>query len=100
MKVPITPHHLEYRYYAPPPIIIALGSFSHCILASADASGYSEGPRQNNCKTAADAVDAADDTEVSRKNPNNNHEDCSVPNTWSPLTPGNGWCDSNAQSCM
>jgi len=24
----ITPHHLEYRYYVPPPIIIALGSFS------------------------------------------------------------------------
>jgi len=28
MKVPITPHHLKYRYYATPPIIIALGSFS------------------------------------------------------------------------
>ena len=28
MKVPITPHHLEYRYYAPPPTIIALDSFS------------------------------------------------------------------------
>jgi len=28
MKVPITPHHLEYRYYALPPTIVALGSFS------------------------------------------------------------------------
>ena len=28
MKVPITPHHLKYSYYGPPPIVIALGSFS------------------------------------------------------------------------
>ena len=25
---PITPYHLEYSYYGPPPIVIALGSFS------------------------------------------------------------------------
>jgi len=31
MKVPIAPHHLEYCYYAPPPIVIALGSFSRPI---------------------------------------------------------------------
>ena len=30
MKVPITPHRLESRYYAPPPIVISLGSFSDC----------------------------------------------------------------------
>jgi len=34
VKVPITPHHLEYSYYGPPPIVIALGSFSHGKIGS------------------------------------------------------------------
>jgi len=34
MKIPITPHNLEYRYYAPPPIIIAPGSFSHAGIST------------------------------------------------------------------
>jgi len=33
MKVPITPHCLEFRYYAPPPIVISLGSFSALCIA-------------------------------------------------------------------
>jgi len=45
MKVPITPHHLEYRYSAPPPKIIALGSFSR--VSRLRVEGLSKSPQSN-----------------------------------------------------
>ena len=44
MKVPITPHHLENRYYAPPPIAIT-GNRLTLVLVVAEGIGDSEDKR-------------------------------------------------------
>ena len=68
MKVPITPHHLKYSYYGPPPIFIALRRFSHggaqelyCAIGRGHDRAdewrmHEAGPRQEGVSNAMDGV--------------------------------------------